>query len=105
MHRLSRSASVLLALAAAACARAAVPAPASPVFEGRLHLVRNGHTRFFLTDDAGTTRELDVSEAAVARAGGAVALDGRRVRVFGRAAEGARIAADSLATVGAEARP
>ncbi|HEU4556555.1 MAG TPA: hypothetical protein VFS20_01855 [Longimicrobium sp.] len=96
---------LLLGTAAACLAPAHAPPRRVPALEGTLHIVRNGHARFFVTDDAGATREVELSPAVLAGAGGPLALDRRRVRVFGRMGPGESLAADSVAVVAAEVRP
>ena len=104
---------LLTALAAAcACVRPPVPDGAVPedsAAEGRarvtglFHVIRGPEVHYFVTDSAGTTRELTIPAALLERAGGPLALDRRRVLLFVQAAPGARVlAVDSIVPLGPE---
>ena len=73
-------------------APAAQPAPARAVdgesvqLDGVFHIIWNTRPRYFLTDDAGTTRELMLQEERTRDLGGPLALNGRRVRISGQPA-------------------
>jgi hypothetical protein len=54
---------------------------------GLLHIVWNTQPHYFVTDAAGSTTELLLTEEQTARLGGPLQLNGRRVRVSGQRVE------------------
>jgi hypothetical protein len=81
-----------------ACAPGARPAAPQPVrLAGWFHAIRGPEVLFFVTDDAGETHALLPAPGALERAGGALALERRWVRVFAtRHANPPRLVLDSI---------
>jgi hypothetical protein len=81
-----------------ACAPGVRPAAPEPVrLAGWFHTIRGPEVLFFVTDDAGETHALVPAPGALERAGGALALERRRVRVFAtRHADPPRLVLDSI---------